>query len=50
MKYTIRYSMPYDIYRYMMQAKDEQQLATFIKMLVDEVSYGIGVVPEYTTR
>ena len=50
MKYTIRYSMPYDIYRYMMQAKDEEQLATFIKMLVDEGAYGIGVVPEYTTR
>ena len=46
MKYTIRYSLPYDIYRYAMQAKDEEQLATFVKMLVDEKAYGIEVVPE----
>lgn len=50
MKYTIRYSLPYDIYRYMMDAEDEEQLATFVKMLVDEGAYGIEVVPEYTTR
>ena len=50
MKYTIKYSMPYDIYRYKMVAKDEEQLATFIKMLVDEGTYGIEVIPEYTTR
>ena len=46
MKYKIRYSMPYDIYRYTMQAKDEDQLATFVKMLVEEKAYGIEVVPE----
>ena len=45
MKYTIRYSLPYDIHRYMMVAKDEEQLATFVKMLVDEGTYGIEVVP-----
>ena len=48
MKYTIRYSMPYDIYRYKMQAKDEEQLATFVKMLAEEKAYRIEVVPEYT--
>ena len=48
MKYIIRYSLPYDIHRYTMQAKDEEQLATFVKMLVDEGTYGIEVVPEYT--
>lgn len=47
MKYTIRYSVPYDIYRYKMVAEDEKQLATFVKMLVDEEAYGIEVVPEY---
>ena len=47
MKYTIKYSLPYDIYRYAMQAKDEEQLATFVKMLVDEQAYRIEVVPEY---
>lgn len=50
MKYTIKYSLPYDIYRYMMQAKDEEQLATFVKMLVDEQAYRIEVVPEYVQR
>ena len=50
MKYTIKYSLPYDIYRYMMVAKDEDQLATFVKMLVDEEAYGIEVVPESTER
>ena len=50
MKYTIRYSLPYDIHRYMMVAKDEEQLATFVTMLVDEGTYGIEVIPEYTTR
>ena len=50
MKYTIKYSLPYDIYHYAMQAKDENQLATFVKMLVDEQAYGIEVVPEYITR
>lgn len=46
MKYTIKYSLPYDIYRYTMHAGDEEQLATFVKMLVDEEAYGIEVVPE----
>ena len=47
MKYTIKYSLPYDIHRYMMQAKDEDQLVTFVKMLVQEKAYRIEVVPEY---
>ena len=47
MKYTIRYSMPYDIHRYKMDAKDEEQLATFVKMLVEEEAYGFEVLPEY---
>ena len=46
MKYTIRYSVPYDIHRYMMVAKDEEQLAAFIKILVEEEAYGIEVFPE----
>ena len=50
MKYIIRYSLPYDIYRYNMQAEGEEQLVTFLKMLVDEQAYGIEVVPEYLTR
>ena len=50
MKYTIHHSMPYDIHRYTMHAKDEEQLATFVKMLVDEEAYGIEVVPEYTVH
>ena len=33
-----------------MDANGEKQLATFVKMLVDEQAYGIEVVPEYTTR
>ena len=47
MKYTIKYSLPYDIYRYAMDAKDEEQLATFIKMLAEEKAHGIEVVPKY---
>ena len=46
MKYTIRYSVPYDIHHYKMQAKDEEQLATFVKMLVEEKAYGLEVIPE----
>ena len=46
MKYTIKYSTPYDIYRYKMHAKDEEQLAAFIKILVEEEVYGIEVFPE----
>ena len=48
MKYQIKYSLPYDIYRYAMDAKDEDQLVTFLKMLRDEQAYGFEVVPEYT--
>ena len=48
MRYTIKYSLPYDIYRYAMDAKDEEQLLTFLKMLRDEQAYGFEVVPEYT--
>ena len=50
MKYTIRYSVPYDIHLYTMQAKDEEQLATFVKMLAEEKAYGIEVVPESNER
>ena len=50
MKYAIKYSLPYDIYRYRMDAKDEEQLATFVKMLVEEKAYGIEVVPESNER
>ena len=46
MKYTIRYSVPYDIHRYTRDAKDEEQLATFLKMLRDEQAYGFEVIPE----
>ena len=48
MKYKIKYSLPYDIHRYKMDAKDEEQLGSFVKMLVEEKAYGIEVVPEYT--
>ena len=48
MRYTIKYSMPYDIYRYTMDAKDEEQLATFVKMLAEEKAYRLEVVPKYT--
>ena len=47
MKYTIYYSLPYDIHLYNMQAKDEEQLGSFIKMLVEEKAHGIEVVPKY---
>ena len=50
LKYKIKYSLPYDIHRYMMVAKDEEQLATFVKMLVEEKAYGIEVVPESNER
>ena len=48
MKYTIKYSLPYDIHRYKMDAKDEDQLITFLKMLRDEQAFDFEVVPEYT--
>ena len=47
MKYKIKYSLPYDIYRYTMDARDEEQLATFVKMLAEEKAYRIEVVPKY---
>ena len=47
MKYTIRYSLPYDIHLYNMDARDEKQLATFVKMLAEEKAYRIEVVPKY---
>ena len=47
MKYAIKYSLPYDIHRYKMDAKDEEQLGSFVKMLVEEKAYGIEVVPKY---
>ena len=47
MKYKIKYSLPYDIHRYTMQAKNEEQLGSFVKMLVEEKAYRIEVVPEY---
>ena len=48
MKYKIYYSLPYDIHRYKMDAKDEEQLGTFVKMLAEDKAYGIEVVPDYT--
>lgn len=48
MKYKIKYSLLYDIHRYEMQAKNEDQLLTFLKMLRDEQAYGFEVIPEYT--
>ena len=47
MKYTIKYSLPYDIYRYAMDAKDEEQLGTFVRMLVEDKAHGIEVAPKY---
>ena len=47
MKYQIKYSLSYDIYRYTMQVKDEDQLVTFLKMLVEEKAHGIEVDPKY---
>ena len=47
MKYKIYYSLPYDIHLYQMDAKDEEQLATFVKMLAEEKAYRIEVVPKY---
>ena len=48
MKYTIRYSVPYDIHRYMMVPKNYDQLRTFLNMLRDEQAFDFEVVPEYT--
>ena len=43
MKYTIYYSIPNDIYRYSMHAKDKKQLLQFLKMLTDEKAYKLVV-------
>lgn len=43
MKYKIYYSIPEDIYCYVMYAKDEKQLATFLKMLTDEKAYNFVI-------
>lgn len=43
MKYTIYYSCPNDIQRYVIHAKDEKQLVTFLKMLTDEKAYNFQV-------
>ena len=43
MKYLIHYSIPYEITSYVMSAKDEHTLATFINMLVNEWAYNIEV-------
>lgn len=43
MKYIITYSCPNDIYRYEMTAKNEAQLARFIKMLTNEKAYNFEV-------
>lgn len=43
MKYKISYSIPYDIHRYKMDAKDEKQLVKFLKMLTYEKAYNFTV-------
>lgn len=43
MEYLIYYSCPNDINRYVMVAKDEKQLATFIKMLTNEKAYNFYI-------
>ena len=43
MKYTIYYSCPNDIQRYVMYAKDEHQLSVYVSMLVNEKAYNITV-------
>lgn len=43
MKYTIYYSIPDDIYRYKMEAKDEKRLVRFLKMLTDEKAYNFTI-------
>ena len=47
MKYKIRYTLPYANHSCTMDAKDEKQLATFVKMLADEQACGIEVIPNY---
>lgn len=43
MKYLIHYSLPNEIFGYVMGAKNENTLATFISMLVKEGAYNIEV-------
>ena len=43
MKYLIHYSLPYEMLGYVMGAKDEHTLATYISMLVNEGAYNIEV-------
>ena len=43
MKYSIYYSCPNDIQRYVMNAKDEHQLSVYVTMLVNEKAYNITV-------
>lgn len=43
MKYKIFYSIPEDIYYYTMNAKDEEQLVRFLKMLTDEKAFNFTV-------
>ena len=47
MKYKIRYTLPYANHSCTMDAKDENQLATFVKMLAEEKAYGIETIPKY---
>lgn len=43
MKYTIYYSVRGDIYRYKMNAKDENQLIKFLSLLTEEEAYNFQV-------
>ena len=47
MNYKIRYTLPYADHSCTMGAKDEKQLATFVKMLADEQACGIEVIPKH---
>lgn len=43
MKYKIYYSVPESIYYYTMNAKDEKQLARYLKILTDEKAFNFTV-------
>ena len=43
MKYLIHYSLPNEIFAYVMGAKNERTLSTYISMLVNEGAYNIEV-------
>lgn len=43
MKYKIYYSIPEDIYCYTMNAKDEDQLVRFLKMLTEEKAFNFTI-------